>query len=79
MGFSGDQTLLQDTAARLEGLHAAGSPIVVCNDAHRFVVAEQLRAMGVSGADILLEPMGRNTAPAIAIGAIRALGVQRTP
>ena len=73
MGFSGEYTLLQDTAARLHGLLESGPPIVVCNDAHRFVVAEQLRAIDVRGAEIVLEPMGRNTAPAIAIGALRAM------
>ena len=73
MGFSGDFTLLQDTAERLKGLEGASAPIVVCNEAHRFVVAEQLREMDVVGAEIVLEPMGRNTAPAIAIGALRAM------
>jgi mannose-1-phosphate guanylyltransferase len=73
MGFGAERSLLQETAARLGGLHEADAPIVVCNEAHRFVVAEQLRELGCEGAAIVLEPTGRNTAPAIAIGALQAL------
>jgi mannose-1-phosphate guanylyltransferase/mannose-6-phosphate isomerase len=62
------RTMLQATAARVEGTGAAG-PIVVCNEAHRFMVAEQLRQMAVTPRAILLEPAGRNTAPAIALAA----------
>ena len=61
----GEQTMLQETAARAGGAGFA-APVVVCNEAHRFLVAEQLRAAGIEGARILLEPMGRNSAPAIA-------------
>jgi len=68
----GEQTMLQDTVLRLHGLQA-GSPIVVCNAHHRFLVAEQLREIGVPAADIVLEPVGRNTAPAVAIAALAAL------
>jgi len=67
----GEQTMLQDTALRLEGLGAA-APIVVCNEAHRFLVAEQLRQLGLSPQAIILEPVGRNTAPAIALAALQA-------
>lgn len=67
------QTLLQTTVARCEGLSAVAAPIVVCNEQHRFLVAEQLREAGVEGAQILLEPIGRNTAPAIAAAALAAL------
>ena len=49
------------------------SPIVVCNEQHRFLVAEQLRQLDIESPSIVLEPMGRNTAPAIAIAAINAL------
>jgi mannose-1-phosphate guanylyltransferase/mannose-6-phosphate isomerase len=73
MAFGGESTLLQDTASRLNGLKGASAPIVVCNEAHRFVVAEQLRSMGCTGAEVVLEPVGRNTAPAIAVGAHQAL------
>ncbi len=68
----GAQTMLQETAQRLAGLEAA-APIVVCNDAHRFLVAEQLRLIGIEPRAIVLEPFGRNTAPAIALAALAAL------
>ncbi len=68
----GEETMLQDTARRLSGLNA-GQPIVVCNAHHRFMVAEQLRTIGVPPGDIILEPVGRNTAPAVAIAALAAL------
>jgi mannose-1-phosphate guanylyltransferase/mannose-6-phosphate isomerase len=68
----GEETMLQDTVRRLSGLNA-GQPIVVCNAHHRFMVAEQLRTIGVPPGDIILEPVGRNTAPAVAIAALAAL------
>ena len=68
----GEHTMLQDTARRLDGLNAA-PPVVVCNDAHRFLVAEQLRLIGINPRAIVLEPIGRNTAPAIALAALAAL------
>jgi len=67
----GGQTLLQATVQRLAGLGVA-SPLLICNEEHRFLAAEQLRAIGVEGARILLEPAGRNTAPAIALAALQA-------
>lgn len=68
----GEQSLLQATWRRLVGLPGAGAPIVVANEEHRFMVAEQLRQVGVSPAALLLEPVGRNTAPAIAAAALQA-------
>ncbi len=66
--------MLQATVARLDGVaNLAKKTIVVCNDAHRFLVAQQLGDLGVQ-ADILLEPEGRNTAPAIALAALHAVG-----
>jgi mannose-1-phosphate guanylyltransferase/mannose-6-phosphate isomerase len=67
----GERTMLQETALRLQGLEAQ-QPIVVCNDSHRFLVAEQLRSLGIEPQAIILEPVGRNTAPAIALAALRA-------
>jgi mannose-1-phosphate guanylyltransferase/mannose-6-phosphate isomerase len=64
--------MLQETILRLTGLSAA-SPIVVCNETHRFLVAEQLRTIGCAARAIVLEPVGRNTAPAIALAAHAAL------
>jgi mannose-1-phosphate guanylyltransferase/mannose-6-phosphate isomerase len=70
----GGETMLQATVARTVGLPGVGAPVVVCNEAHRFMVAEQLRQAGVEGTRIVLEPIGRNTAPAIALAAHAALG-----
>ena len=64
--------MLQLTLERLRGLPAA-RPVIVCNDDHRFVVAEQCRQVGVSYHAIILEPAPRNTAPALALAALRAL------
>ena len=75
-------TLLQGTARRLACIDGANSPIVVCNEQHRFMVAEQLRSVDVTPAAIVLEPLARNTAPAIAAGALEALrrcGAQDDP
>jgi mannose-1-phosphate guanylyltransferase/mannose-6-phosphate isomerase len=69
----GDHTLLQDTVRRLDGLSNKAAPLVVCNETHRFLVAEQLRKIGISPAHIILEPIGRNTAPAVAAAALAAL------
>lgn len=68
----GDQTLLQATLSRTQGLPDLAPPIIVCNESHRFLVAEQVRSLGVSGARIVLEPCARNTAPAIALAALAA-------
>jgi mannose-1-phosphate guanylyltransferase/mannose-6-phosphate isomerase len=72
LALAAKQTMLQETAVRLDGLDAA-PPLLVCNDAHRFLVAEQLRQLEIKPAAILLEPFGRNTAPAIALAAHAAL------
>ena len=69
-----DQTMLQQTVARLDGLSDA-APMIITNENHRFLVAEQLRQMGRDGS-ILLEPVGRNTAPAIALAAFEAIRQQ---
>ena len=64
-----DATLLQQTALRARG-DGFAPPIVVCNQEHRFLIAEQLRAVDIPDARIVLEPVGRNSAPAIAAAAI---------
>ena len=66
-----DQSLLQATIKRLDGLDQQ-SPILICNEQHRFLAAEQLRQLGLEDARILLEPVGRNTAPAVALAALQA-------
>ncbi len=77
LALTGERTMLQETAARLAGFGGARGPIVVCNEAHRFLVAEQLRQMQLAPTAILLEPTGRNTAPAIALAAHAALSVAK--
>jgi mannose-1-phosphate guanylyltransferase len=66
------QSLLQKTLLRLEGL-PCHSPMLVCNQQHRFMVAEQLQELGLNQSHIILEPIGRNTAPAVAIAALSAV------
>ena len=68
-----DDTLFQATLTRLQGLSNLGAPIVVCNDDHRFLTAQQLQELGINGARIILEPVGRNTAPAVTVAALQAL------
>lgn len=73
LALTGQHTMLQETARRLSGFDADATTcaptIVVCNTEHRFMVAEQLRAAGIDGALVVLEPIGRNTAPALALAA----------
>jgi len=69
----GERTMLQETVLRLEGLVDLGSPLVVCNEAHRFMVAEQLRQVEQAAESVILEPVGRNTAPAVAVAALQAM------
>ena len=67
LALTSEQTMLQETVQRLSNLDV-NAPLVICNEEHRFIVAEQLRALGKTGS-IILEPVGRNTAPAIALAA----------
>ena len=69
-----ERTMLQETVARTEGLPGLAPPIVICNENHRFMVAEQLRELGTAPEAIVLEPQGRNTAPAAAIAALLVSG-----
>ena len=71
LSLAGDDSMLQATVTRLTGLQAA-APLVICNEAHRFLVAEQLRQLGALSQNILLEPAARNTAPAVALAALQA-------
>jgi len=63
-------SMLQMTVARLDGM-AAADPLLICNEEHRFLAAEQMRQSGYNDARIILEPCGRNTAPAIALAALQ--------
>ena len=73
-----DFSMLQATIKRLEGLGAA-LPRLICNEQHRFLAAEQMRLLGMEQANILLEPVGRNTAPAIALAALQACSEAEDP
>ncbi len=67
----GEQSMLQATIARMEGIEGLSDPLIVCNEEHRFVVAEQVRLLGKHG-QVILEPTGRNTAPALTLAALLA-------
>jgi mannose-1-phosphate guanylyltransferase/mannose-6-phosphate isomerase len=71
--LAGDNTMLQETILRLNGLDNLADPIIVCNADHRFLVAEQCQQIDITNPTILLEPVGRNTAPAIAAAALQSL------
>ncbi|WP_345828201.1 mannose-1-phosphate guanylyltransferase/mannose-6-phosphate isomerase [Erwinia sp. HDF1-3R] len=68
----GQNSMLQETVLRLSGVQAR-DPVVICNEEHRFLVAEQLRQVNKLSHNIILEPVGRNTAPAIALAALNAV------
>jgi mannose-1-phosphate guanylyltransferase/mannose-6-phosphate isomerase len=74
LALVGNETMLQATAGRLAGfagrLPVASAPVVVCNEEYRFVTAEQLRSAGRASRNIVLEPAGRNTAPALTLAAL---------
>jgi len=74
----GELSMLQETVGRLDGIHAK-EPLVICNEEHRFLVAEQLRQINQLSHNILLEPIGRNTAPAIALAALNAVVTDDDP
>lgn len=67
-----NNTMLQETVLRLQGLEGLQPPLGVCNEDHRFMMAEQLRQIGQQAEAIILEPVGRNTAPAVALAALTA-------
>lgn len=81
--LTGDESLFQQAARRLVGLSApdikVGAPLVVAGESHRFLVTEQLREAGIEPGAILLEPLGRNTAPALALAALAAQEGGRDP
>ncbi len=70
LALVGERTLLQETVSHLVGVKEAAEPIVVCNEEHRFLVAEQIRQLGGKPSAIILEPAGRNTAPALTLAAL---------
>lgn len=66
------KTMIQETMLRLNGVPELQPPIAVCNEDHRFMMAEQLREIGIRPSAIILEPVGKNTAPAVAVAALNA-------
>src|SRR3569623_2883389 len=68
LAFTGERSLLQQTLLRLD--EVAADPLLVCNEEHRFLVAEQVRELGRHAANIILEPVGRNTAPAVTLAGL---------
>src|SRR5438552_44668 len=71
LALVGDASLLQQTVQRVAGRPGFAPPLIVANEEHRFIIAEQLREIAAEAAALLLEPVGRNTAPAAAVGALR--------
>jgi len=67
LSLVGNRSLLQQTIGRLEGIDGIQDPVLICNEAHRFLVAEQLREVGIQPQAIILEPEGKNTAPAVSL------------
>ena len=76
---SGNKTLLQKTQERIMHLKNISEPIIICNEEHRFIVAEQMREINVQPNKILLEPFGRNTCPAITIATLKAVEENNDP
>ena len=72
-------TLLQRTVKRISNIQGLKDPILVCNDEHRFIAAEQMRQISVKPQSILLEPFGKNTAPAITLAALTAISKEKDP
>ena len=77
LNSSSSYSFLQKTQQRLQGIKNIENPIVICNEQHRFIVAEQMREIGIKPKSIVLEPCGKNTAPAIAMAAILASKEER--
>ncbi len=73
LALASECTMVQDTVQRLAGHAQVGQPLIVCNNDHRFLIAEQMREIDVTPIGIYLEPVGRNTAPAAAIAALALL------
>ena len=77
IGMGNDTTLFQDTILRLP--EDLSDPLIICNEEHRFLVAEQLRQIGSNNSGIILEPTGKNTAPAIALAALKLIDNSQDP
>ena len=73
------QSLLQETHKRISNLKNIKDPILICNESHRFIVAEQMRCINTNPLSIILEPFGKNTAPAITLAALYAIQKENDP
>ena len=76
---SNNNTLLQNTYKRISKVEGIKNPILICNEEHRFIAAEQMREMNIKPNKILLEPFGKNTAPAIALAALLSIQIEKDP
>ena len=74
-----EKTMLQETVSRISGITDIAEPLIIANESHRFMIVEQMRLIKVKPAAIMLEPAGRNTAPAVAVAALRALTMKKDP
>ena len=74
-----NKSLLQSTQERIKNINGLRDPILICNEEHRFLVAEQMREINIKPNSILLEPIGRNTAPAIVLAALKAVEIEKDP
>mgnify|MGYP003628429260 CR=1 FL=1 len=77
LGKEEASTLFQTTLTRLQGLEGLGSPVVICGEEHRFLTAQQLMELGETQGRIILEPIGRNTAPAVVVAMMRCWKLSR--
>ncbi|MGM0453302.1 MAG: mannose-1-phosphate guanylyltransferase/mannose-6-phosphate isomerase [Thermodesulfobacteriota bacterium] len=73
--LNGRRTMLQQTLERIADAGDMAEPLVICNETYRYIISEQLREIHTVPAGLILEPVGRNTAPAVAVAALKALGV----
>src|SRR6056297_3458710 len=73
--LTNNRTMLQNTLLRINGVKDMAPPMVICNEKHRLIVAEQLKGIGVLPSAIFLEPVGRNTAPAVAVASLKAASI----
>ena len=79
LNLTNNKSLLQRTQIRTRKIKNIKNPILICNEEHRFIVAEQMREINANPNSIILEPCGRNTAPAIVISALKALEIYEDP
>ncbi len=79
LSLTSERTMLQDTVERVAGMPGIENPVILCKEEHRFLVGEQLQQIGVEAGAVILEPVGRNTAPAIAVAALQALAGGEDP